>query len=788
MRHCLPVLLVLGLIAPAHAEQSAPEQTPASTEAPAAAAPKEEAPATEELAALPQLLLPAQPVTPSDPARRPVLPSGFHIRRLDFGLAGVENDTNSSKFREYRSVPGGVVLPFLRFSGEKYRYDVTAYNVLETDARYFVRVEPGPFSISGSFVKIPHQFGNQARSLLDESARGVLSMSDTLQQTFQRSNEQRFAANPSTVNFAYLNSLVTPSLEAEDFFDVGLRRDRGQIELALTRDAPVDVRLSYFHEKRHGTRGSGTSFGFGNVVETPEPIDYRTQDVRLSAEWPQQWGLVRGALDFNQFVNSIPVQQFDNPFRAVSSTDPSAYQAPGSASIGGPAFGGLALPPDNQAVTGSIGAALKFGQTTRLSADASLGQWTQDEPFIPYSTNAAITTPVRATDPAALPARSLDGQIDVFSFSSLLSVRPAAGLGLTARYRRYDLDNQTPRIQFPGYARFDAAWQATGRISVPYGYTNDQLHAAATYDFGRLSVEGGYRYDRMARTFRESEHTSQNTLYASAHVRAADWGVLRATLEDGRREFDHYDFEHSEDASFVTPGAPTNLPSLRRYDQANKDTSRFTGQLELSPGGDTTFVVAYIHAQDDYDESPHGLLNAKNEALTAEADYTPNDRFSLFAFYTREDISSFQRGRQSGSTPSTNPADDWTADIQDKVDSFGAGANVSLAKNVLDLSVTGSWQKVDGNNDLDSPPGGTPDVAVDIAQFDDTKLLTLNAELIWRVRGGWRLAFGGWYEDYEIQDAASTGLTNYVPGSFFLAAIDSDYKAHVLYVRASYSW
>ena len=31
-------------------------------------------------------------------------------------------------------------------------------------------------------------------------------------------------------------------------------------------------------------------------------------------------------------------------------------------------------------------------------------------------------------------------------------------------------------------------------------------------------------------------------------------------------------------------------------------------------------------------------------------------------------------------------------------------------------------------------------------------------------------------------------LTNYVPGSFFLAANDHDYKAHVLYVRASYLW
>jgi hypothetical protein len=31
--------------------------------------------------------------------------------------------------------------------------------------------------------------------------------------------------------------------------------------------------MTYFREKRDGTRPAGTSFGFGNVVETGEPIE-----------------------------------------------------------------------------------------------------------------------------------------------------------------------------------------------------------------------------------------------------------------------------------------------------------------------------------------------------------------------------------------------------------------------------------------------------------------------------------------------------------------------------------
>jgi hypothetical protein len=43
-------------------------------------------------------------------------------------------------------------------------------------------------------------------------------------------------------------------------------------------------------------------------------------------------------------------------------------------------------------------------------------------------------------------------------------------------------------------------------------------------------------------------------------------------------------------------------------------------------------------------------------------------------------------------------------------------------------------------------------------------------------------------EDYEVKDLNTSGLDNYVPASFFLAPVDSDYHGYVVYVRASYTW
>ena len=148
-----------------------------------------------------------------------------------------------------------------------------------------------------------------------------------------------------------------------------------------------------------------------------------------------------------------------------------------------------------------------------------------------------------------------------------------------------------------------------------------------------------------------------------------------------------------------------------------------------------------------------------------------------------------------------SPLDDWTSEIKDKVDSLGGGATFGLVKEKVELTLNGSYQKVDGNNDFTSPVGGAPEVArratggiTDIPFFDDTKLYTLSAELSYHVTKGLRLGLGGWYEQYKLRDLNSNDitegvvLTNYVPGSFFLAANDHDYKAHVLYIRASYLW
>lgn len=782
MNRCVLAFLILAFAASALAQQPEPPAPP-----PEPAQEALETPAAEEPAE--PLAAPQMPGWPESQIFAGFKPGSTQFR-IDFGAQWLALDTESSKFDEYRDVPDGVLLSSFGLSSitDKGRYVVTGEDVGQRDVRYTLNAERGDFGIDVVYDQIPHRFGNQARTLLGQTSRGRLEISDTLQRSFQTSIELQNAVRPAGLTFEFLRDLAAPSLASATPIDIGLERKRGLLELsyrpgelwdwdgaARRLGSAYGVKVSYFQENRAGDRQAGTSFGFGNAVETTEPIDYVTRDIGISAELPLRNAILRGGIQYNDFANRIPALLFDNPFRVTDATDAGAFQSPSSASILGSSRGQVALPPDNKAISGTVGFLMKLPASSRLNADVALSQWSQNEALLPYTVNTAIAPP-------SLPVSSFDGKITTLTGGLSFASRPFPKLGINARYRVYDMDNESQRVELPGYVRFDAAWVDIPRISVPYEYGTQRGDLAVTYDLGPVTVEGGYRHDVTNRTFRETTKTTENALRMAADFRPLAWVAVRTSYESGSRDFDHYDAARAEHASFLNPGPATSLPLLRRYDQAAKDLDRISALVQLTPfDGNLGVTLHLLQATDDYeDESDFGLLKSESRSWTVEADYAPADRWSVYAFYSNELYDTFQRGRQSASTPSTNPLDDWTARIRDGVASLGIGGTYAVTDRA-DLKLFSRYQNVDGNNDLESPLG-----AFDIASFDDTRLWTSSAELEYRLTDVWRLSVGAWLEDYQARDAQTTGISNYMPGGFFLAPNDADYRGNVVYVRASY--
>jgi hypothetical protein len=337
------------------------------------------------------------------------------------------------------------------------------------------------------------------------------------------------------------------------------------------------------------------------------------------------------------------------------------------------------------------------------------------------------------TNAGNLPVSSLDGRIDVLSFSSVFSYRPLHGLGITARYRRYDLDNKTDRIRFEhGYVRFDGVFEDIPRISVPYGYTNDPAVASASYDMGEPDAGGGLPVRR------HGPHVPGGRAPSRTRCSPPPWSSWRTGLaarigRDRQSGFRPLRAGAPEDASFLEPGAHHQV-SLRRYDQAKGHHP--PGALHAVAHRQGDRIRGYVRGKDDYEDSELGLTDALNEAVNIEADWTPVERLSLYAFYTHENIETNQVGRQSGSTPSVNPLDNGTAGLSDKVDFYGGGATAVLKPSKLDHKQAGTLEDVDRTAHHLAPPGGAPAnprVATggvrDIGEWDDTRLLTVLAEL-----------------------------------------------------------
>lgn len=727
---------------------------------------------------------------PETAAAAPPAPGGVFANYFDLGVGLVSFDPRSSKFLEYRDVPEGLSGPSFRFGTERGTTTIRLSGANLSQEDLFVRAYIDSPLIRADILydQVPHRFGFDAKSIETRAARDAYGIEDTTQQLFQQRLES--TTPRSAINFAFLRAMVEPALNTANVFDVELRRDRGVLELQILPAAALDSRITYFQENRHGTRGAGSSFGFGNVVETPEPVDYRTRELGLNAEYPIRNGLVRGMLRVNEFSNALTSYTFDNPFRLTDSTDPSAYQAPGSASVNGPAFGRLSLPPDNRAVNAAAGILYKLPRSSRFTADVAIGRWTQNDTFVPYTTNTAIREAFAGPGgtPTPLPASSLDGAINTTTLNLQFTSKPLRNTNVTARYRSYDLENDTPRITIPGYARFDASWQPAARITVPYSWGSSRAELLASYDLRLGSIEAGVRQEKVDRTFRETRETTDNIWHVAGDVRPFPWLIARASYETGRRRFDEYDFERGEDASFVVhPPAPLNLPELRRFDQANRNSERVILMLQVTPMDTLTFSVNGTRNFDDYDDhSDYGLLEWQTNSFSIEADYSPTGRLSAFVFASVDEVRGFQRGRQSAGTISTNPLDDWTAENTDEAQTLGGGVTFTIIPQRVDLDVSARYQSVDGFADLFSPPGGTPDVAFSIPQVDDTRITTLSAELDYTFIESWELAVGGWLERYRIRDAQTSGSQPYMPGGFFLAENNGDYHGNVVYLRATY--
>jgi MtrB/PioB family decaheme-associated outer membrane protein len=727
--------------------------------------------------------------------------TGFRLWADPIVLSALETDvdTDSARFQEYRDLGSGFrgALRILGESADGNRtMELVADNLSRDDARYTLEYGyAGKYSFLLDYNKIPHRFGNAGKMLHTRTGPGTYEIADPVQAQLQGALERQAAINRAGINFAFLEGLVSPYLTTARDTDIGLQRNRTHARFELGQLGKLAWALDYTHENRDGTRPWGASLGFNNVIELPEPIAYDTTGTEVSGEWWAKQGGLRFGYRHSTFENSVSTLVWDNPFRATNSTDANAYQSPGSASINGATRGFADLAPDSQASLFFTDGRLKLGSWWATGA-VSYGVMTQDEDLLPYTLNAAIRgvaedgSTFDPTDRANLPTLRADNEIKTLHASAEAGTRFADDFSLTFRYRYYDHDNTSERIEFPGYVRFHAVWEPIPRVTVPFDYTRTNLGAELGWDLSKTAHLGlAYKRETWDRSFREVEGSDEDLLSLSFDYKPSTKLSLRASYDYGDRSIDGYRPEAQEE-SFLEPEGVNNLQGLRKYDQAARNFDGWNVQMQLFPTDAWSFTMGATSRDDDYDESEFGLIADELLQYNAELSFTPSDKLSAFLFGHRAERDSFQRARQSGATPSTREIDTWELALAEENDTFGLGMEAKLAER-WKLGLDGQWSRSDGVADFLAFVGGLPlggrpagtTGALDFDNYEDIELTTITSRLDFQLSARTGLGFWYRYEDFTIDSFILQGLRNYLPGALLLNASNGDYQADVFAVE-----
>ncbi len=678
---------------------------------------------------------------------------------IDIWVLERDQDTKSSQFQEYRDLSSGLWLGLDLFGetadGGDRNFAVRLRGVGRDDARYSLdyRLE-GKYSFSIDYNQIPHRFGNDANMPWDRPVLNRLEFPDPVQGV----NQDQILAFVATA----------------DRLDLGLRRDRTEARFDYGKLGKLAWSVDLRHENRNGDRPLGVAFGFGNVQEIPEPIDYDTTAATISGEFNGEKGGVRVGYTYSTFENNFDSVIWDNPFNAFEAA-------------GNPSRGRFDLAPDNEAGLFFVDGRARAGGWW-FSGNVGYNTLSQDDALLPYTINTGIEgidPATGATFPAAsagLPVRRADNEADIMNLSANAGTEFGEDWSLTFRYRYYDYDNSSPRITFPGYARLDERWEEDRLITVPYSYSRDSLGAELGWDVTETTnLALAYTTESWEREFREIRDSDEDILKLSLDSRPSDKVTVRASYATGDRSIGQY-LTEAQLVFFVDPHDIDNQPGLRKYDQAARDVDDYEVSVQLTPNDMWYLSFGLSGRDEDYGKSEFGLISDEVANLNFEIGYTPGANLNFYLFGHNEDRDVFQRNRQSGRDLSFNPEDVWTAAFVEDTMTWGLGLNSESDSGwSWDLSV--HLSDTDGEIDFETPPGGSPSEAVDIGNYEDIELLSAWAKVGYALND--RVSCGAFYlyEDYTIDSFIRQGLQPFIAGTLLLIPNDGNYQASVFGVN-----
>lgn len=738
--------------------------------------------------------------TPTPVPSPPPAPTFPTLGTIDLGGIFGDVDGDEARYERYRDTRNGLYSN-INFSKETgtYLFEGTASHIGYRDQRYTADYYGSKVKFSFLYDWTPTNFSYVARTPWVTNGN-VLTLDDGAQTQVQgRTNSTTdgtavgvpcapgappaACGNPTLANQAKAARSVYNTLA--DTFDMRQERKTAAFAVAFAATPTLDVDAKFVTTGKDGEMPWGASYAFNNANEIPLPLENRTNDFSLGASWAGAKAMFRVGWDGSWFNNDIQSIRWDNPIRITDFNNgqplyivcpegtpppPSGpWDCSGYINGNGPAFGTMTTAPSNSMNVFSATGFYRMPGRTTVNGTLQFTSQTQDESLIPWTSNPVIATaatytafPHLATLPRATADAGAKGTNVLFNLNS----RPLRFIGFQARYRYNERDVNTPQFDATEYVRFDAVPEEIEEgFSHQYDTTRQTFDANALFSltgWGGLRVGYGHdAYERHGRGFDESGEDTFRVSFDTVWNRVFS---IRASFDVSSREGEGF----VETGTDYEEGPGGTQPTLRYYDEGDRDRRRASILLNVNPGDVVNFYVSYAGGRDEYGvgagapvsrpDELFGLQEAEVTAWTLGFNVYPREGVTLGANYGREEFSSTQKSRNANPAPDPSwddPARDWFLDNDEDVDNFNLYLDLSAFK---DVEIRAGYDYSESDNGFNhygprinalralSPPQSIP-----LPNVTNTwQRLTADLKYFFTARAG--LGVGYYFEKLDIED------------------------------------
>jgi MtrB/PioB family decaheme-associated outer membrane protein len=633
-----------------------------------------------------------------------------------------------AKFWEYGEVPNGLFLDWINLQAGttdgRYAFDFWGRSVGRNNQSYNVDASAiGLVYVSAGWDETPHLISTSAKNIFGGVGSTFLTVADPIQAALQPNLANAANSTPAgAAARANIENVINANLSP---LELSTHRERAAAAIRVTPNPDSDFSVDYSHEQRTGLRPTAVSWGYAsaaagaapssprptNVVEIPQPLDDRTQNVNAKAEYVGTTFFGTRWTTNLRYAGSI----YDNDIKFIDIENPFCFTC--SLFTGtdrGPRILRFTPLPSNNAngITSNTAIDLPFWKS-RIVSTVQFNEMRQNEPFVNTGTNGLVMPPVTFL---GVPVGSLDGKVDTFLWNGIYTAQVTKDVKLTLRGRHYDIDNRTPSLHIDNWIWGDSGC-ASGQLSItgicppvnarnslPISYTKDNASAEMTWRAVQwASLGGGFFWERYDRHLRDVNITDEFSGKAWVDIYPLEYVHARASYLYAERRYKDY----SAEVFVEEPGLQFSevASNMRKFDIANRNRHKAEAMLEWTPGRFITISPNAGLRFDDYPDpvfNPLGVQSDHSWNAGVEVALMVNSTLKLLASYNYEDrklnMAGGSGGANFGVLPNGCPTSDalnpdlvigpactWRSDIEQRYHTLMGAADWKIVPSRFDL-------------------------------------------------------------------------------------------------------